>query len=131
MAAASAMQQIIFALIQAPQAAQGLDLLGLIDYWTSMIDIDIDMKKFRLAPPAAAGGAVGPDGQPIPGDPAAQLHRYRSCDGARESDQSDLLMIDPDLLETQSSGSASDRNSLPSQGFYATAAATRRTHHTW
>jgi hypothetical protein len=27
-----------------------------------MIDIDIDMKQFRLAPPAA----VGPDGQPIP-----------------------------------------------------------------
>lgn len=55
MAAASMLQNIIFALIQAPQAAQGLDLLGLIDYWTSMIDIDIDMKQFRLQPPPPAG----------------------------------------------------------------------------
>lgn len=50
MAAAGMLQNIIFALIQAPQAAQGLDILGLIDYWTSMIDIDIDMKQFRLQP---------------------------------------------------------------------------------
>jgi hypothetical protein len=58
MAAAQWLQQIIFALIQAPAAAQGLDLLGLIDYWTSMIDIDIDMKKFRLQP----AGPPNPDG---------------------------------------------------------------------
>jgi hypothetical protein len=67
-AAAGMMQQIIFALIQAPQAAQGVDLLGLIDYWTSMIDIDIDMKQFRLEPPAPEGGApaaVDPAGNPI------------------------------------------------------------------
>jgi hypothetical protein len=50
MAAAGMLQNVIFALIQAPQASQGLDLLGLIDYWTSMIDIDIDMKQFRLQP---------------------------------------------------------------------------------
>lgn len=72
MAAAGMLQNIIFALIQAPQAAQGLDLLGLIDYWTSMIDIDIDMKQFRLKPT----GQVGPDGQPIvansDGSPAIQ-----------------------------------------------------------
>jgi len=61
MAAASMLQEIIFALIQAPQVAQQLDLLGLIDYWTSMIDVDIDMKQFRLKP----SGQVGPDGQPI------------------------------------------------------------------
>jgi hypothetical protein len=58
MAAAGMLQNIIFALIQAPQAAQGLDLLGLIDYWTSMIDIDIDMKQFRLQP----AGPPAPDG---------------------------------------------------------------------
>lgn len=76
MAAAGMLQNVIFALIQAPQASQGLDLLGLIDYWTSMIDIDIDMKQFRVAPPAPEGvnpAAVGPDGQPIQpvADPAA------------------------------------------------------------
>lgn len=70
MAAAGFLQQIIFALIQAPQAAQGLDLLGLIDYWTSMIDIDIDMKQFRLQPTGQtdeAGNPVAetPEGNPI------------------------------------------------------------------
>lgn len=49
-AAAKQMQQIIFALIQAPQAAQRIDLLGLINYWVQMIDIDVDMKQFELAP---------------------------------------------------------------------------------
>jgi len=61
MAAAGMLQNIIFALIQAPQAAQGLDLLGLIDYWTSMIDIDIDMKQFRLQPT----GQVDAGGNPV------------------------------------------------------------------
>ena len=69
MAAAGMLQQIIFALIQAPQAAQGLDILGLIDYWTSMIDIDIDMKQFRLQPagppnPDGSQPQVNPDGTP-------------------------------------------------------------------
>jgi len=65
MAAAGMLQNIIFALIQAPQAAQGLDLLGLIDYWTSMIDIDIDMKQFRLKPPETPGGPpTNADGTP-------------------------------------------------------------------
>jgi hypothetical protein len=66
MAAAGMLQNIIFALIQAPQAAQGLDLLGLIDYWTSMIDIDIDMKQFRLQPT----GQTNPDGTPEVADSA-------------------------------------------------------------
>jgi hypothetical protein len=56
MMSAQMMQQVIFALIQAPQAAQGIDLLAMIDYWTSMIDIEMDMKQFRLAPPAAVPG---------------------------------------------------------------------------
>lgn len=58
-AAASSLQQIIFALIQAPAAAQNIDLLGLIDYWTSMIDIDIDMKQFHLQPQPATPEAPG------------------------------------------------------------------------
>ena len=47
-AAAKALQEIIFAIIQNPQVAQQIDLLGLIDYWTSMIDIDIDMTQFHI-----------------------------------------------------------------------------------
>lgn len=69
-AAAQAMQNVIFALIQSPQASQGIDILALIDYWTSMLDIDIDMKQFRIqqapAQPGAEGGAVaGAGGNPI------------------------------------------------------------------
>lgn len=67
-AVASMMQNIIFALIQAPQAAQGIDLLGLIDYWTSMIDVDIDMKQFRVQPPEADGEAPA-EGQDAEGSP--------------------------------------------------------------
>lgn len=70
-AAAQSLQQIIFALIQAPQAAQGIDLLGLIDYWTTMIDIDIDMSQFKIAPPAApAEGAAQTDAAGNPIQPA-------------------------------------------------------------
>lgn len=65
-AAAKAMQSIIFALIQAPQAQQGINLLAMIDFWSSMIDIDIDMTQFALQqqppqdeaePPTDATGA--------------------------------------------------------------------------
>lgn len=66
-AAASALQQIIFAMIQAPAVAQEIDLLALIDYWTSMIDIDMDMKNFykqavaanQPGTPDATGAAEG------------------------------------------------------------------------
>lgn len=68
-AAAGMLQQIIFALIQAPAAAQEIDLLGLIDYWTSMIDIDVDMTQFHKALPVQAEGAapgqVDASGAPI------------------------------------------------------------------
>lgn len=62
---ASQMQQIIFALIQAPQTAQGINLLDMLDYWTSMMDIDTNMKQFAL-PPAQPQVAPG-----IPADGAA------------------------------------------------------------
>lgn len=68
-AVAGLLQQIIFALIQAPQAAQGIDILKLIDFWTSMMDIDTNMKQFMIPPAQQAvpeGGApVGADGNPI------------------------------------------------------------------
>lgn len=71
-AAVSALQQVIFALIQNQVAAAQTDIMGLIDYWTSMMDIDVDMNQFRLPPPQAAaasaqvapgaeGGAAAPD----------------------------------------------------------------------
>jgi hypothetical protein len=48
---AKSLQQVIFALIQAPQAQQGINLLSMINFWTSMIDIDIDMNQFAAQPP--------------------------------------------------------------------------------
>jgi hypothetical protein len=63
-AAAGMLQQIIFAMIQAPAAAQQIDMLGLIDYWTSMIDIDIDMNQFQIQQPAVAA-APGEGGNQI------------------------------------------------------------------
>lgn len=59
---ASLLQQLIFALIQAPQAAQGIDILKLIDYWTSMLDVDASMEQFRLPPPPAAPAQAGTPG---------------------------------------------------------------------
>ncbi len=68
-AAAQLLQQVIFALIQAPKAQQGIDILGLIDYWTSMMDIDVSMKQFELAAPAQGAatppGAAGGNGAAI------------------------------------------------------------------
>jgi hypothetical protein len=62
---ANSLQKLIFALIQNPAAAARVDILAMIDFWASMIDIDADMKQFAIQPP----GEVGPDGNPI--DPAA------------------------------------------------------------
>ena len=68
MAAAAQLQKVIFALIQAPQAQQGIDLLGLMNYWTDMIDIEVDMNQFKLAPPPQQPGQ-GQPGQPDPNNP--------------------------------------------------------------
>lgn len=54
-ATASLMQGLIFAMIQAPEASRGIDMLGLINYWTDMMDIELDMTQFRLQPPAPEG----------------------------------------------------------------------------
>lgn len=68
-AAAGALQQIIFALVQNPQAAQRIDMIGLIDYWTNMIDIDVDMTQFHLDQQAPA--QMGPNAGQTPGQVAA------------------------------------------------------------
>lgn len=59
--AAAEIQKVLFALIQAPQSAQGIDLLALMDYWTSMLDVDIDMTQFRLQQTPADGAAPAVD----------------------------------------------------------------------
>lgn len=69
-AAASLIQQVIFAMIQAPAVAQQVDLMGLIDYWTSMLDIDVDMTQFRVQPPAPAEAPQQVDAAGNPIQPA-------------------------------------------------------------
>jgi hypothetical protein len=58
------LREIIFAMIQAPTISERIDLLGLLDYWTSMMDLEMNLKQFELAPPTAQPGAT-------PGAPGA------------------------------------------------------------
>lgn len=51
---ASELRDLIFAMIQAPSAGERVDLLGLLDYWSSMMDIDMNMKQFEIQQPAMA-----------------------------------------------------------------------------
>jgi hypothetical protein len=44
--AASSLQSIIFALIQAPQVGQQVPLLPMMEHWTRMIDVDLNLKQF-------------------------------------------------------------------------------------
>jgi hypothetical protein len=53
-AAAAQMQGMFFALIQAPAAGQQVDIIKILDFWTSMMDIEASMEDFRLPPPPAA-----------------------------------------------------------------------------
>jgi hypothetical protein len=64
----SQMREIIFAMIQAPTVSERIDLLGMLDAWTSMMDLEMNLKQFELAPPPAAaapGGVEGPGGTGI------------------------------------------------------------------
>lgn len=61
------LREIIFALIQAPTASQRIDLLGLLDYWTTMMDLEMNLKQFEVVPP----GQPTPDETGVPaGGPA-------------------------------------------------------------
>src|SRR3546814_3778133 len=58
-------QQIVFALIQNPRAAEQVDILGLLDYWVAMMDVELRLQQFTKTTEqiqqdahAAAGGGV-------------------------------------------------------------------------
>ncbi len=89
-AAASALQNLIFALIQNPLAAQRLDLIALIDYWTNMLDIDVDMKQFHLQQqqPTQTGPTAAEENGAIPPEAAAAA-------GAPNQDQAAGAMPNP------------------------------------
>lgn len=59
-AVANQMQGLFFALIQAPAAGQQVDIIKMLDFWTSMMDIDASMEEFRLPPQPQPGMPGGP-----------------------------------------------------------------------
>lgn len=71
-AVAAQLQSVIFALIQNPNSAARIDVLAMIDYWTDMLDIDIDMKQFQVAqnpsqlPPEAPGATPAGESNVVP-----------------------------------------------------------------
>lgn len=65
-ATADKLQQVIFALIQTPQAGQQFDLARMLDYWSDMQDIDMDLTQFRIQQPA-------PTNPPGPGQEGAAV----------------------------------------------------------
>lgn len=67
---ASKLQQVIFALLQSQQAQQ-VDVLGMINYWTDMLDIELDFNQFRLQPQQPPGAQADPNAAPDPNAPPA------------------------------------------------------------
>lgn len=77
-AAAQAMQQLLFAVIQNPQSASEVDILGLMAFWGNLLNMSIDLNQFKrqAAPPVnpndpntqgAPGAGAGPGGVPAQG----------------------------------------------------------------
>jgi hypothetical protein len=58
-AMASQMQQVVFALIQAPAIGERANLLAMVDYWLSLLDIEANFKQFELPPAPPEGTAPG------------------------------------------------------------------------
>lgn len=68
----AAMRQVLFAVIQNPETAQNVDVMSLFQYWASLLNSAISVKKFvKAAPPQpnpeaqtdAAGAPAVPGGQ--------------------------------------------------------------------
>lgn len=52
--AETAMRQLLFAVIQNPQAAQSMDVIGLMDFWSGLLNVNVSMEDFRIQQPAPA-----------------------------------------------------------------------------
>lgn len=59
LAAVENLERIIFALVQNPQTAQRFDLAGLMNYWTDLFGVNVDLNQFAIQQPAAP--AAGQD----------------------------------------------------------------------
>lgn len=62
---AGQIRDVLFAMIQAPAVAERIDILAVLDYWTNMLDVDVNMKQFEIQQPVqpqvpgADAGGVG------------------------------------------------------------------------
>lgn len=66
------LQQVIFALLQSQQAGE-VDILAMIDYWTNMMDIEMNFSQFRRQTPPnpeTGAGIPSPAGEAAEGAPA-------------------------------------------------------------
>src|SRR3546814_9646274 len=75
----------LFRSIQNPRAAEQVDILGLLDYWVAMMDVELQLKQFTKTPEqiqqeaqAAAGGVVEGTGVEPATNPQAVTGPIRS-----------------------------------------------------
>lgn len=64
--AAQAMQQLLFAIIQNPKANEQYDVIGLMNYWAGMMNMDVDLNKFKLQQQAPTDVPLESGAPPMP-----------------------------------------------------------------
>lgn len=67
-AAAQAMQQLLFAILQNPEAATTYDVAGLIEYWSTLLNMSVSASNFVRQQPEQTQQP-----QPMPGEPSPQI----------------------------------------------------------
>lgn len=62
-------QKIIFTLIQNPEASRQIEIMGMLDYWVQLMDVDMNLAQFKKSPEvlaqeqaAMAGATAEPEG---------------------------------------------------------------------
>jgi hypothetical protein len=76
-AAAQSAKELLFAILQNPQSAQGFDVLSFIQFWGGLMNMSVDLRAFTKAPapqdpnqPNANAGVVAPNGVATTASPA-------------------------------------------------------------
>jgi hypothetical protein len=72
--AASQVKELIFAMLQNPDAVAGTDMMGLINWWSGMLNIPEDLSKFaKQQQPAGQPGIPGMQGMPTQSAPPVAM----------------------------------------------------------
>ena len=61
---ASEVKELLYAILQSKEIAPGVDLAGLMEYWSQMMDMPSGLDEFFKQAAPAAAGPVNPDGTP-------------------------------------------------------------------